>query len=157
MNIVLLNYEKLFTTETDVDSIINNPIEKLFKTEVVDDMASNSVVTKGERVPIAVKVFPSDENFDNFDIDLANTEIRIRNVLGSVVATVPDTAGLIVDAGQLSLDNDNHTVIFSWNTANFDTSQYTIIFWITVNYNGNTFRIASDFISKSIRLETLIR
>lgn len=109
-------------------------------------MAGSISVSRGEKCPVAVKVVPSSDDYSDFTINQEGTYVEILNSAG-ISITINDN--IIIDA-------DNKTVIFSWNTLEYNVGSYTITFWVSVTYKGHNFLIRSNSISKSIKKSSLL-
>lgn len=107
---------------------------------------SSTSVAQGEVVPLAVRVIPASSDYDEFTIDLSKSRIDIQNSIGSS----------ITPHGELSLDEDNKTVMYSWDTSKYNVGSYVITFWVSVKYKENEFLIKSDTIAKAIKQVSIL-
>lgn len=120
----------------------------LFSLELIrsDTVANNNNVVKGELYPLAIQVTPIAEEYSEFTIVEDECSVTIRNGRGNVITTT----------GTLSVDTTNKTIMFSWDTSDYPIDQYTIVFWITIQYNNVKYKIISDTINKSLRQESVL-
>jgi len=142
-----IELEDIYSLSLDSLFDINSKHMDLYSLKLLgSDVMISSNVVKGERYPIAIKVLPSSEEYSDFEIIDSECSVIIRNSRGNPITV----------AGELSVDHDNQTVMFSWDTNEYDIDQYTIVMWITIKYNNVIYKMMSNTINKSLRQESIL-
>lgn len=138
---------ELFTFSTYRDLFSLLIIDEVTGEGTEGDMANGSIgVSKGEVSPIAVKVIPASADYRDFTINAEDTRAVVMNSIGAPVDTY----------GEISVDNENQTVVFGWDTSEYDIGSYTIVIWVSITYNGASYLMKSNTISKSIKKTSLL-
>ena len=146
VSFLLLGPEDIFTFSSYRDLFYVLIIDEI-EGSSEENMANGSIsVAKGEISPIAVRVIPASLDYRDFTINETDTEVIVMNHIGAPIDTY----------GTVSIDADNKTVLFAWDTNEYDVGAYTIVFMVSITYKGNTFLMRSNTIAKSIKKSSIV-
>jgi len=140
-----INKMKLYFT-TSMNLFISNIV-----VEEGDESLSDIVVAIGEVYPIAVKIDPASSDYEDFTINGPDHESKPTKVM------IQNSSGSFMPVnGDILIDQDNKTVVFGWDTSDYQIDQYVIVLWISITYKNNTYYIRSDSITKSLKQESVL-